>query len=104
MSEENPIKIQALDHVVIRARDLSAMIVFYRDVLGCSLERELEDLGLAQLRQKPGDQPNQAMRDLMPAWWPPPPRNSRNLTPGRHSHRGLLGKCNMAHQTESHPR
>ena len=43
-------KILGLDHVVIRANDIERMIAFYRDVLGCAVERSLEDLGLHQLR------------------------------------------------------
>jgi glyoxylase I family protein len=39
-----------LDHVVIRATDIDAMTRFYRDVLGCALEKEQRDLGLIQLR------------------------------------------------------
>ena len=39
-----------LDHVVIRATDVGAMTRFYRDVLGCALEKEQRDLGLIQLR------------------------------------------------------
>jgi catechol 2,3-dioxygenase-like lactoylglutathione lyase family enzyme len=39
-----------LDHLVIRARDVDALVAFYRDVLGCPVERVLEDLGLHQLR------------------------------------------------------
>lgn len=50
MPSHNPINIQALDHVVIRTRDLDAMLKFYRDVLGCPVERERTDLGLTQLR------------------------------------------------------
>ena len=38
-----------LDHVVLRVRDLEAMLAFYRDTLGCPVEREL-DIGLVQLR------------------------------------------------------
>lgn len=43
-------KILGLDHVVIRANDIKPMIAFYRDVLGCEVERSLEDFGLHQLR------------------------------------------------------
>lgn len=50
MDTANPINIHVIDHVVIRARDLQTMIAFYRDVLGCRLERGPGDLGLAQLR------------------------------------------------------
>jgi catechol 2,3-dioxygenase-like lactoylglutathione lyase family enzyme len=45
-----PIHVRAIDHVVLRARDLPAMIAFYSDVLGCHLERGPGDIGLAQLR------------------------------------------------------
>ena len=43
-------KILGLDHVVIRDNDIEPMIAFYRDVLGCEVERSLEDFGLHQLR------------------------------------------------------
>jgi glyoxylase I family protein len=39
-----------IDHVVIRAADLDAMTRFYREVLGCSVEKEQAELGLIQLR------------------------------------------------------
>lgn len=45
------IRIKGLDHVVIRARDADAQVAFYRDVLGCPVERESSpELGLTQLR------------------------------------------------------
>jgi glyoxylase I family protein len=45
------IKIRGLDHVVIRAKNAGAMIDFYCDVLGCTVERETStELGLTQLR------------------------------------------------------
>ena len=50
MFEPNPINISRIDHVVIRVADMPAMIAFYRNVLGCRLERGPGDLGLAQLR------------------------------------------------------
>ncbi|ALP61500.1 VOC family protein [Paraburkholderia caribensis] len=39
-----------IDHVVIRAADLDAMTRFYREVLGCTVDREQRDIGLIQLR------------------------------------------------------
>ena len=42
--------ILGLDHVVLRVRDAGRMTRFYCDVLGCSVERERDDLGLTQLR------------------------------------------------------
>jgi len=45
-----PFKILGIDHVVIRARDIGVMLDFYQRVLGCSMERPIERLGLFQLR------------------------------------------------------
>ena len=39
-----------LDHLVLRVREPPRMIAFYRDVLGCALDRAREDLGLWHLR------------------------------------------------------
>ena len=43
-------QVLGLDHVVLRVRDIDRALAFYRDVLGCALERSLEDFGLYQLR------------------------------------------------------
>lgn len=50
MRKANPINIRMIDHVVLRVRDLEAMVAFYGDVLGCRLERGPGEIGLAQLR------------------------------------------------------
>ncbi|MCR9961160.1 VOC family protein, partial [Vibrio alginolyticus] len=50
MPTKNPIAIKALDHVVLRTCNLDAMLHFYRDILGCPVEREVTELGLTQLR------------------------------------------------------
>lgn len=39
-----------IDHVVIRTKDHAAMMAFYQDVIGCTLERTQEAIGLYQLR------------------------------------------------------
>jgi len=44
------LKIQNIDHVVLRVTDVDAMIKFYIDYLGMHLEKVQEDLGLYQLR------------------------------------------------------
>jgi catechol 2,3-dioxygenase-like lactoylglutathione lyase family enzyme len=44
------IKIRDIDHIVLRVVDLSAMLKFYCDVLGCALERQQPEIGLVQLR------------------------------------------------------
>lgn len=43
-------RIGHIDHVVIRARDLERMTAFYRDVLGCAVEKRRDDLGLVHMR------------------------------------------------------
>ncbi|HEY1382988.1 MAG TPA: VOC family protein [Dongiaceae bacterium] len=45
-----PFSIRGLDHLVLRVRDLERVGRFYRDVLGCRVERVQEELGLTQLR------------------------------------------------------
>lgn len=45
-----PFAISGIDHVVLRVRDLTAMLAFYRDVLGCAVVREQPGIGLMQLR------------------------------------------------------
>lgn len=44
------IEIRAIDHVVVRVSDIEASLRFYRDALGCGVERASEALGLYQLR------------------------------------------------------
>jgi len=39
-----------LDHLVLRIVDLDAMLAFYVGVLGCSIERRQDEIGLVQLR------------------------------------------------------
>lgn len=46
----NVIQPKGLDHVVLRVSNLERSIEFYRDVLGCPVERRLEEVGLVQLR------------------------------------------------------
>ena len=43
-------EILGLDHVVLRVIDLARVTRFYRDVLGCNVERERPELGMLQLR------------------------------------------------------
>jgi len=42
--------IRQLDHIVLRVGDLERAVAFYRDVLGCSVERRVESIPLVQLR------------------------------------------------------
>jgi catechol 2,3-dioxygenase-like lactoylglutathione lyase family enzyme len=45
-----PFAVKGIDHIVLRVRALPSALVFYRDVLGCRVEREQPELGLTQLR------------------------------------------------------
>lgn len=45
-----PFQLQQIDHVVLRVRDVAAMAAFYCDVLGCTVERRQDAIGLLQLR------------------------------------------------------
>lgn len=49
-----------IDHVVIRVKDLHAMMTFYQEVVGCTVERIREPIGLYQLRC------GEALIDLVP--------------------------------------
>lgn len=44
------IRIRDIDHLVLRVRDVDSMLRFYGDVLGCTVERRQDELGLVQLR------------------------------------------------------
>lgn len=60
MPGDHPIAVRGLDHIVLRVADLDAMIAFYGEVLGCRVERRLDDIGLIQLRA------GQSLIDLVP--------------------------------------
>jgi extradiol dioxygenase family protein len=47
---DTPIAIRDIDHLVLRVVDLDSMLAFYCNVLGCTIERRRDDLGLIQLR------------------------------------------------------
>lgn len=57
---QRPFLLQDIDHLVLRVRDAAAMVAFYCDVLGCSVERRQEAIGLIQLRA------GRALIDLVP--------------------------------------
>jgi catechol 2,3-dioxygenase-like lactoylglutathione lyase family enzyme len=54
------IRPRELDHLVLRVADLDAMIRFYTTVLGCTLERRDDGVGLVQLRA------GRSLLDLVP--------------------------------------
>jgi glyoxylase I family protein len=45
-----PFQLRAIDHVVLRIKDLAASLHFYCDVLGCSVDKRQEGIGLIQVR------------------------------------------------------
>ena len=44
------IHIREIDHLVLRVVDLDAILHFYCDALGCTVERRQDEIGLVQLR------------------------------------------------------
>lgn len=74
------IHIRHLDHLVLRVTDLPAMLAFYCGVLGCTVERRQDEIGLVQLRA------GSALLDLVPVdgklgrmGGAPPRREAHNL-------------------------
>ena len=57
---DSPLDIRGLDHVVLRVVDLDRSLRFYRDILGCPVEKRQEQIGLIQLRA------GRALIDLVP--------------------------------------
>jgi len=45
-----PITLQGFDHIVLRIRDKGAMVAFYTEVLGCTVDRDRPEIGLTHLR------------------------------------------------------
>ena len=43
-------QVLGVDHLVLRVRDITCMLDFYENTLGCKLERYVEHVGLWQLR------------------------------------------------------
>jgi glyoxylase I family protein len=50
MLEGAMILIRHIDHIVLRVIDLERMLAFYCGVLGCTVERRQQEIGLIQLR------------------------------------------------------
>ena len=74
------IRVRDIDHVVLRVAELERMLQFYCGVLGCTVERRRDELGLVQLRA------GRSMIDLVPVdgpigrkGGPAPGREARNL-------------------------
>jgi glyoxylase I family protein len=74
------IRIREIDHLVLRVIDLDRMLGFYCGILGCTIERRQDSIGLVQLRA------GRSLVDLVPvngqlgmAGGAPPAKEGRNL-------------------------
>jgi catechol 2,3-dioxygenase-like lactoylglutathione lyase family enzyme len=54
------IHVREIDHLVLRVVDLNTMLHFYCDILGCTIERRQDSIGLVQLRA------GKSLLDLVP--------------------------------------
>ncbi|HEY5718381.1 MAG TPA: VOC family protein [Motiliproteus sp.] len=54
-------RIKGLDHLVLRVADTTRSAQFYHQLLGCPVERRVEEIGLVQLRA------GSSLIDLVPA-------------------------------------
>jgi catechol 2,3-dioxygenase-like lactoylglutathione lyase family enzyme len=74
-----PFELAGLDHVVLLVRGMPEALRFYCGVVGCSVERELPQYGMAQLRA------GRSLIDLVDisaeegAWGRPPVEGGRNM-------------------------
>jgi glyoxylase I family protein len=50
MTAKPPFALRQIDHIVLRIRDLEASLHFYCDILGCTLDKRQEGIGLIQVR------------------------------------------------------
>jgi glyoxylase I family protein len=50
MPSRAPFAIERIDHVLLLVRGMSKAVAFYRDVIGCTLERELPEYAMVELR------------------------------------------------------
>ena len=74
------LNIKQLDHIVLRVVDLQKMMRFYMEVIGCTLEKVQDGIGLYQLRA------GTSLIDLVPVDGPlgskggaPPGKQARNV-------------------------
>jgi glyoxylase I family protein len=79
MAGSPPFRLQGLDHVVLLVGDLERARRFYCDVVGCTIDRELPQYGMMQLRA------GASLIDLVDisgkegAWGRPPVEGGRNV-------------------------
>jgi glyoxylase I family protein len=79
MPSSPPFRLEGLDHVVLLVSDMALARRFYCDVVGCSVDRDLPQYGLMQLRA------GRSLIDLVDtsveqgAWARPPVEGGRNM-------------------------
>lgn len=79
MAGSPPFRLAGLDHVVLLVADMDAARRFYCDVVGCTVDRELPQHGMVQLRA------GKSLIDLVDtsgeegAWGRPPVAGGRNM-------------------------
>jgi catechol 2,3-dioxygenase-like lactoylglutathione lyase family enzyme len=81
------IKIREIDHVVLRVTDLERMIDFYCRVIGCTVERRRDNLGLVHLRA------GRSQIDLVPVDGPVP--SAPNRCPISPTRAPFASRCRM---------
>ena len=50
MADPPPFALEGLDHVVLLVDDMKAAETFYREVVGCTVDRSLPQFGMLQMR------------------------------------------------------
>jgi catechol 2,3-dioxygenase-like lactoylglutathione lyase family enzyme len=79
MASSPPFELEGLDHVVLLVNDMDLARRFYCEVIGCSVDRQLPQYGMLQLRA------GVSMIDLVDvsgeegAWARPPVEGGRNM-------------------------
>jgi glyoxylase I family protein len=79
MASPPPFRLDGLDHVVVLVSEMALARHFYCDVVGCTVDRELPQYGLLQLRA------GSSLIDLVDigseegAWARPPVEGGRNM-------------------------
>jgi len=78
-SRSPPFALQGLDHVVLLVGDMERARRFYCDVVGCSVDRELPQYGMLQLRAGASLIDLVDISDEAGAWGRPPVAGGRNM-------------------------
>jgi len=79
MAASPPFRLRGLDHVVLLVGDMESAKRFYRDVVGCGVDRDLPQYGMTQLRA------GKSLIDLVDVsgdegkWAKPPVEGGRNM-------------------------